>query len=113
MKSYHSNRLMEKERWKELLRKCPHRGLDLGIQILSFYNGDSFGARQLIDASAAGSIYHKCDTPYASARSTAASPTQYRFGPNPPTVLRPLSTGSISRVTLPSMSLGRGPRTGD
>ncbi|KAI5662299.1 hypothetical protein M9H77_21622 [Catharanthus roseus] len=38
---------------------------------------------------------------------------QYRIGPNPPTALRPLSTGFKSRVTLPSMSLGRGPRTGD
>ncbi|KAI5663978.1 hypothetical protein M9H77_23301 [Catharanthus roseus] len=41
------------------------------------------------------------------------SQMQYRLGPNPPTLLRPLSTGSKSRVTLPSMSLGRGPRTGD
>ncbi|KAI5653376.1 hypothetical protein M9H77_30563 [Catharanthus roseus] len=38
---------------------------------------------------------------------------QYSLGPNSPTVLRPLSTRSKSRVTLPSMSLGRGPRTGD
>ncbi|KAI5656535.1 hypothetical protein M9H77_25328 [Catharanthus roseus] len=38
---------------------------------------------------------------------------QYHLGPNPPTVLRPLSTRCRSRVTLPSMSLGRGPRTGD
>ncbi|KAI5671735.1 hypothetical protein M9H77_12099 [Catharanthus roseus] len=41
------------------------------------------------------------------------SQTQYRIEPNPPTVLRPLSTGSRSRVTLPSMLFGRGPRTGD
>ncbi|KAI5654811.1 hypothetical protein M9H77_31998 [Catharanthus roseus] len=41
------------------------------------------------------------------------SQMQYRLGPNPPMVLRPLSTGSKSRVTLPSMSFGRDPRTGD
>ncbi|KAI5663687.1 hypothetical protein M9H77_23010 [Catharanthus roseus] len=46
-------------------------------------------------------------------RSMIRIKTQYRLGPNPPTVLRPLSTGSRSRVTLPSMSFGRGPRTGD
>ncbi|KAI5663582.1 hypothetical protein M9H77_22905 [Catharanthus roseus] len=34
----------------------PHHGMDLGIQIQSFYNGVSFGARHLIDASAGGSI---------------------------------------------------------
>ncbi|KAI5678221.1 hypothetical protein M9H77_09171 [Catharanthus roseus] len=39
--------------------------------------------------------------------------TQYRLGPNPPMVLCPLSTGFRSRVTLPSMLFGRGPRTGD
>ncbi|KAI5652936.1 hypothetical protein M9H77_30123 [Catharanthus roseus] len=41
------------------------------------------------------------------------SQTQYRLGSNPPTISRPLSTRSRSRVTLPSMSLGRGLRTGD
>ncbi|KAI5657879.1 hypothetical protein M9H77_26672 [Catharanthus roseus] len=46
-------------RLKELLRKCPHHGLDLGIQIQYFYNGVSFGARQLIDASVGGSTNHK------------------------------------------------------
>ncbi|KAI5648067.1 hypothetical protein M9H77_34072 [Catharanthus roseus] len=44
---------------------------------------------------------------------TQPSQTQYHLGPNPLTVLRPLSTGSKSRVTLPSMSFGRGPRTRD
>ncbi|KAI5666810.1 hypothetical protein M9H77_16663 [Catharanthus roseus] len=34
--------------------------------------------------------------------------TQYRLGPKSLTVLRPLSTGSRSRVTLSSMSFGRG-----
>ncbi|KAI5657629.1 hypothetical protein M9H77_26422 [Catharanthus roseus] len=46
-------------------------------------------------------------------QSMIRSQTQYRLGPNPPTVLRPLLTGSISRVTLPSMLFGRGPRTGN
>ncbi|KAI5658019.1 hypothetical protein M9H77_26812 [Catharanthus roseus] len=47
------------ERGKELPRKCPHHSLDLGIHIQSFYNGISFRARQLINASAGGSTDNK------------------------------------------------------
>ncbi|KAI5663517.1 hypothetical protein M9H77_22840 [Catharanthus roseus] len=34
---------------------------------------------------------------------TQPSKMEYRLGPNPPMALRPLSTGSRSRVTLPSI----------
>lgn len=44
---------------EELLRKCPHHSLDLGIQIQSFYNGVNMGVRKLIDASAVGSTNTK------------------------------------------------------
>lgn len=39
------------ERWKKLIRKCPHYGLDIGIQVLAFYNEVNTGTRQLIDTS--------------------------------------------------------------
>ncbi|KAI5658315.1 hypothetical protein M9H77_27108 [Catharanthus roseus] len=45
---------------------------------------------------------------YPLPQSMIRSRTEYRLRPNPPTVLRPLSTGSRSRVTLPNMSFGRG-----
>lgn len=47
------------ERWKELLKKCPHHGLDLGIQIQSFDNRAPFGAKKLVYAFAGVSTNKK------------------------------------------------------
>ncbi|KAF7824295.1 uncharacterized protein G2W53_022439 [Senna tora] len=40
------------ERFKELLRKCPHHGLPKWLQVQTFYNGLSSGIRTSIDAAA-------------------------------------------------------------
>ena len=47
------------ERFKELLRKCPHHGLPLWSQVQTFYNGLSGATRNNIDAAAGGVLLSK------------------------------------------------------
>ncbi|KAJ9557548.1 hypothetical protein OSB04_012162 [Centaurea solstitialis] len=44
------------ERFKELLRKCPHHGIPYCIQLETFYNGLNEGARQMLDATTGGAF---------------------------------------------------------
>ncbi|XP_062094211.1 uncharacterized protein LOC133800271 [Humulus lupulus] len=47
------------ERFKELLRKCPHHGIPHCIQMETFYNGLNAVSRMVLDASANGAILSK------------------------------------------------------
>ncbi|KAK5795404.1 hypothetical protein PVK06_036668 [Gossypium arboreum] len=47
------------ERYKDLLRRCPHHGLPLWLQVQTFYNGVNPSTRQIIDAAASGTINNK------------------------------------------------------
>ncbi|KAG8478204.1 hypothetical protein CXB51_027988 [Gossypium anomalum] len=47
------------ERYKDLLRRCPHHGLPLWLQVQTFYNGVNPSTRQMIDATASGTINNK------------------------------------------------------
>ena len=47
------------ERYKDLLRRCPHHGLPLWLQVQMFYNGVNPSTRQMIDAAAGGTINNK------------------------------------------------------
>ncbi|KAK5776623.1 hypothetical protein PVK06_044583 [Gossypium arboreum] len=47
------------ERYKDLLRRCPHHGLALWLQVQTFYNGVNPSTRQMIDAAAGGTINNK------------------------------------------------------
>ena len=47
------------ERYKELLRRCPHHGLTRWMQIHNFYNGLNARTRTLIDASTGGALMKK------------------------------------------------------
>ncbi|KAF7810615.1 uncharacterized protein G2W53_037358 [Senna tora] len=47
------------ERFKELLRKCPHHGLPKWLQVQTFYNGLSSEIRTSIDATAGGALMSK------------------------------------------------------
>ncbi|XP_062093483.1 uncharacterized protein LOC133799485 [Humulus lupulus] len=47
------------ERFKELLRKCPHHGIPHCIQMETFYNGLNAASRMVLDASANGAILSK------------------------------------------------------
>ncbi|KAG8493789.1 hypothetical protein CXB51_011098 [Gossypium anomalum] len=47
------------ERYKDLLRKCPHHGLPLWLQVQTFYNSVNPSTRQTINAAAGGTINNK------------------------------------------------------
>ena len=47
------------ERFKELLRKCPHHGIPCRIQLETFYNGLNLSTRLMVDASANGALLSK------------------------------------------------------
>ena len=44
------------ERYKELLRKCPHHGIPICIQMETFYNGLNARTRDMLDASSGGAL---------------------------------------------------------
>ena len=47
------------DRFKELLRKCPHHGIPHWIQMETFYNGLNGQTRTIVDATAGGAILAK------------------------------------------------------
>ncbi|XP_056171576.1 F-box/LRR-repeat protein At3g03360-like [Syzygium oleosum] len=47
------------ERFKELLRRCPHHGLPVWMQVHTFYNGVMPNLRSTIDAAAGGTLNNK------------------------------------------------------
>ena len=44
------------ERYKDLLRKCPHHGLLVCLQVQTFYNGLGSNTRTMIDAAAGATL---------------------------------------------------------
>src|SRR5262249_17668767 len=54
------------ERYKDLLRRCPHHGLPTLLQVQTFYNGLIHGHKAMIDAAAGGTLNNKTpDVAYA------------------------------------------------
>ena len=47
------------ERFKDLLRKCPHHEIAKWLQVQTFYNGLSGIMRTIIDAAAGGALMEK------------------------------------------------------
>ena len=47
------------ERYKDLLRRCPHHGLPKWMQVQNFYNGLNASTRTLIDAASGGAFMCK------------------------------------------------------
>ncbi|KAH9697831.1 hypothetical protein KPL71_023777 [Citrus sinensis] len=47
------------ERYKDLLRKCPHHGLPIWLQVQTFYNGLRSNTRTMIDAATGGTLMGK------------------------------------------------------
>lgn len=47
------------ERFKDLLRRCPHHGIPICIQMETFYNGLLPPTRLMLDASAGGALLNK------------------------------------------------------
>lgn len=86
------------ERFKELLRKCPHHELPAWMQVQTFYNGLSQTSRTLVDAAAGGAVMGKTPTEAFKLFETMASnndewPSE-RLNPKPAGVLE------IDAVTL-------------
>ena len=50
------------ERFKELLKRCPHHGIPCCIQLETFYNGLNPSTRLMVDASANGALLSKSCT---------------------------------------------------
>ena len=48
-----------RERYKELLQKCPHHRIPYCIQLEMFYNGLNAHTRMVVDASANGALLFK------------------------------------------------------
>ncbi|KAL5554412.1 hypothetical protein UlMin_041813 [Ulmus minor] len=47
------------ERFKDLLRKCPHHGLPLWMQVQTFYNGLLSNTQTMVDAASGGAFFKK------------------------------------------------------
>ena len=47
------------ERYKDLLKKCPHHELPDWLQIQTFYNGLISGHRAMVDATTGGSLMRR------------------------------------------------------
>src|SRR5262249_31434778 len=47
------------ERYKDLLRRCPHHGLPTWLQVQTFYNGLNHGHKAMIDAAVGGTLNNK------------------------------------------------------
>ncbi|KAK5833702.1 hypothetical protein PVK06_017556 [Gossypium arboreum] len=47
------------ERYKDLLRRCPHHGLPLWLQVQTFHNGLNPSTRQMVDTAAGQTINNK------------------------------------------------------
>ena len=47
------------ERYKEMLRKCPHHGMPDWMVINTFYNGLGWQSRPIVDAAAGGALWAK------------------------------------------------------
>ena len=47
------------ERFKEMLRLCPHHGFEKWIIVHTFYNGLSYTTKMTVDAAAGGALMNK------------------------------------------------------
>jgi len=52
------------ERFKDLLRLCPHHGLQYWMIIQAFYNGVTQSVRPTIDVAAGGALMNKIEDAY-------------------------------------------------
>ncbi|XP_017249852.1 uncharacterized protein LOC108220559 [Daucus carota subsp. sativus] len=65
------------ERYKEMLRKCPHHGMPDWMQITCFYNGLGAQSKPMLDAASGGALWAKsCDEAYELIEMMAANEYQ-------------------------------------
>ncbi|CAL9012887.1 unnamed protein product [Prunus brigantina] len=86
------------ERFKDLLRKCPHHELPTWIQVQTFYNGLSQTSRTLVDAAAGGALMAKTATEAFELLETMAS-NNYQW-PNERLNLKPAGVLEVDAMAL-------------
>ncbi|KAA3453280.1 Transposon Ty3-I Gag-Pol polyprotein [Gossypium australe] len=85
------------ERFKDLLRRCPHHGLPLWLQVQNFYNGVNPSTRQLIDSAAGGTLNNKTsEAAYEFIEEMSLNNYQWQASRTKPTK----STGSCSATQV-------------
>jgi len=47
------------ERFKEMIRLCPHHGLEKWLIVHTFYNGLSYTIKMIVDVAAGGALMNK------------------------------------------------------
>ncbi|CAJ2638232.1 unnamed protein product [Trifolium pratense] len=85
------------ERYKEMIRICPHHGLENWLIIHTFYNGLLYNTRMTIDAAAGGALM---DKPYNQAYQLIESMAQnhYQWGNKRTSVEKPQTKGGMYEV---------------
>ncbi|CAJ2652085.1 unnamed protein product [Trifolium pratense] len=86
------------ERYKEMIRICPHHGLENWLIIHTFYNGLLYNTRMTIDAAAGGALM---DKPYNQAYQLIESMAQnhYQWGNERTTVEKPQTKGGMYEIS--------------
>ena len=87
------------ERYKDMIRLCPHHGLEEWLIIHTFYNGLLYNTRMTIDAAAGGALM---DKPYAEANQLIESMAQnhYQWGSERANVEKSQTKGGMSEVNI-------------
>ena len=85
------------ERYKDMLRLCPHHGLEEWLIIHTFYNGLLYNTRLTIDAAAGGALM---DKPYTEANQLIESMAQnhYQWGSERANVEKSQTKGGMVEV---------------
>ncbi|CAJ2627735.1 unnamed protein product [Trifolium pratense] len=86
------------ERYKEMIRICPHHGLENWLIIHTFYNGLLYNTKMTIDAAAGGALM---DKPYNQAYQLIESMAQnhYQWGNERTTVEKPQTKGGMYEIS--------------
>ncbi|XP_045831437.1 uncharacterized protein LOC123922791 [Trifolium pratense] len=86
------------ERYKEMIRICPHHGLENWLIIHTFYNGLLYNTRMTIEAAAGGALM---DKPYNQAYQLIESMAQnhYQWGNERTTVEKPQTKGGMYEIS--------------
>ena len=86
------------ERYKDMIRLCPHHGLEEWLVIHTFYNGLLYNTRLTIDAAAGGALMEK---PYVQAYELIDNMAQnhYQWGSERAAVEKPPTKGGMYEIS--------------
>ena len=90
------------ERYKDLLRACPHHGLEKWLIIHTFYNGLHYNTKMSIDAAAGGALMNK-PYPEACALIEDMAQNHYQWGAERATVEKKETQGGVHEISSMNM----------